>query len=460
MTKIKIYSIVIVLLLTCCLIEFLSYAVLKLDKITNYDNEDYNEFVAFNNMNEAQSGPFTPNPYFGYTYVPDNTFTQINPSTNRPFTVTSNSSGFPDKEFPKTKDKNLFVIGLIGGSGAMSWGVDEEADRISNQLETHLNLYATTNNLKIRYRVLNMGIGSYIQYQASSAFIYYHYLLDGVINYTGHNEIAHAHILSSNRPIRFPLFDVTYSDRLIKKNSISNIFELRKKIANTSNHCLSWFNILNLSTLRLYCDYKISNLQKSIDKINYDFQNNGSTYSNIKYPSDPLRDDLPIYSQERIFFSYKMEDEIYKAEIMDKIIKYNYTQSIIDIHAIAKNSNILFLNVIQPMVGATMKNLSRFEVEEIINHPNAKKFGLDYNAVAYIKYGIKILREQSSYMKEHHNIYTYDLNSSFVFHNIHESTFMDPVHLNKLGANLVSKAIFEELCRVWGFPAENGFQQN
>ena len=52
----------------------------------------------------------------------------------------------------------------------MSWGVEKRDERIDYQLEALLNAYAKETGSNKRYQVLNLGVGSYIQYQATQVF--------------------------------------------------------------------------------------------------------------------------------------------------------------------------------------------------------------------------------------------------------------------------------------------------
>ncbi len=179
---------------------------------------------------------YVAHPYFGYLYTPNNTFTQRNPAFGNALVMTSNSEGFVDDEFPAGRQADLVVYALMGGSGAMSWGIESPRDRISTVLQTMLNEHATRARTGKRFRVLNMGLGGFTQYQATQVFFYYASRLDGVIFYAGHNEVAHGQIVMRRDPVRFPLADVLAADRSGSPSKYA-IFGLRHEPGELAHRC-------------------------------------------------------------------------------------------------------------------------------------------------------------------------------------------------------------------------------
>jgi hypothetical protein len=190
-------------------------------------------------QSEANLVTYIPHPYFGYTYVPSAHLTEFNTVVNKNIFLDTNSAGFVDSEFPSQRTPGVCVYGLLGGSNALGWGVAGRENRIHAKLERLLNAKFKTRSCA-SYRVLNLGIGSHMQYQATHVYQYFQDLLDGVIFFGGFGECAQPAILTvSKDPVRFPILSASLSSLpnpllLFKinttKKSLNPIEELSQKL--------------------------------------------------------------------------------------------------------------------------------------------------------------------------------------------------------------------------------------
>lgn len=394
---------------------------------------------------------YTPHPYFGYLYTPKNRFTQRNPAFGNALVMTANSEGFVDDEFPRERQDDVMIYALIGGSGAMSWGIESPRERISAILQARLNEHAARTRAGKRFRVLNMGLGGFIQYQATQVFVYYAALLDGVIFYAGHNEIAHGQILQRPDPLRFPLADVlaAYHADLPSKHEI---YALRRELGEVTHGCLAWKRLLTLPSRRGWCGARIGRLLKDIDDAN-----RALTLELTKGPratpplADGFRQGLSSWDpavEFAFFFSRRPADAALRRAIMDRVVPLVYTGPLVDAAAVARARNVRFVNVLQPLIAGVDKPYSRYE-RTVIEHPAAKKPGHDSDAVQYEVTGLEILRREAQALARL-DIPTIDLNAkNEVFRRVHEDVFIDPVHLNPLGARLVAERLFTHIRERW-----------
>lgn len=394
---------------------------------------------------------YTAHPYFGYLYTPNNRFTQRNPAFGNALVMTSNSEGFVDDEFPPGRRDDLVVYALMGGSGAMSWGIDSPEARIAAVLQAMLNGHATRSRIGKRFRVLNMGLGGFIQYQATQVFLYYAPRLDGVIFYAGHNEVAHGQILMRQDPVRFPLTDVLAAQRADLPSKYE-IFALRRELNQVSHRCLAVQPLLWLPSLRWWCGGHVARLLNDIDEANRALTIELTTGAGGGPPfADGLRQNLSRWEPGTEFaflFSRRGADAALRRSVMDRVVPAVYTNPLIDAAAVARARSIRFLNVLQPMIAGVDKPYSRYE-RSVIEHPAAKKSGHDSDAVQYEVTGLEVLRREIQAL-DRLGIPTIDLNArNEVFHGRPEDIFIDPVHLNPLGTRLVAARLFAHIRERW-----------
>ncbi len=394
---------------------------------------------------------YTPHPYFGYLYTPRNRFTQRNPAFGNALFMTTNSEGFVDEEFPRERQDDVVIYALVGGSGAMSWGIEAPRERISAVLQDRLNQYAVQTHAGKRFRVLNMGLGGFVQYQATQVFVYYAALLDGVVFYAGHNEVAHGQILQRPDPLRFPLTDVRGANQADLPAKYE-IYGLRRELRGVARGCLVWKRLLTLPSRRWWCGARIGRLLRDIDDAN-----RALTVALAQRPratpplADGFRRGLPPWDSAMdfgFFFSRRPADAARRRAIMDRVVPLVYTNPLIDAAAVARARNIHFVNVLQPLIAGVDKPYSRYE-RSVIDHPAAKRPNYDSDAVQYEVTGLEVLRREAQALARL-GIPTIDLNArNEVFRSVQEDVFIDPVHLNPLGARLVTERLFAHIRERW-----------
>lgn len=368
---------------------------------------------------------YIPHPYFGYIYTPNNCFFQQT-------VMKSNSEGFIDEEFPLEKQEGLCIYGLLGGSGAMSWGVEKKADRISYQLEELLNTYATNGKYK-KYRVLNMGVGSHLQYQATQIYLYYQDLLDGVIFYNGNNECSHASVLATEDPVPFPEINICTMMQLNSPLKYE-ISALRNKLSATANFLLSKPYLLQPHFMRFFYNIYFKNKLQTIDKLNENlFQDacSQSDFPQIKGKLDEYRSLFQKVTANRFWYS-DLPD--FQREMMKKVVPIVYTAPLIDAFAVAKIRNTPFLSVVQPL--------------PVVVNRKPEWGSPRYKLPIYQKYGNQILMEEAKKL-EGYGIKTYNLNSVNLFNQMQEDPFIDQTHLKPQANKIVARYLFELIQKEW-----------
>lgn len=369
---------------------------------------------------------YIPHPYFGYVYTPNNGFAEGNYVGNNDL-MEANSDGFIEKELPDEKRKGECIYGLLGGSAAMSWGCATREYRLSYQLEKLLNAQLVTDTCR-RYRVLNMGIGSHIQYQATQIFLYYASLFDGVIFYNGFNECAHGAMLTNSEPIEFPVINL-YASLTVSSPLTLKMIETRQELGRLANFMLRHSYLSHSPLLRLMFRVKSRKLERYQAELQA--QSHQSTLPGIKGRfKEELRNLFPKVTPESLMHSYDRDDPVVP-KVLEKILPFVYTQPTLQAYAVARKKNIHFLSVIQPMIYVT-GNGADWKERRIATHHFQK------SCVDRLSTEARKLEGQG--------IATHNINEKNL---LNKELFWSQVHIKPAGNEIVARYLFELIKREW-----------
>ena len=281
-----------------------------------------------------------------------------------------------------------------------------------------------------------MGVGSYIQYQATQVFFYYKNLLDGVIVYSGHNEIAHGIILTRDVPVQYPWTDLLL---LLKVESPlkHEIYYIRDKLSKYANFLLKRQYLLYSHSLRFFFNRIVENKLKRIDELNKQLKEEADKYSfNMPHiKRDTSRDPAEYIHQN--FLQGDTESIAIQKKVIKAIVPLVYTDPIVDVYTVAKARGVHFLNIIQPMMLTVDRKITPEELKETKATP------------FYEKTGLEILREEADKMKKIYGIETYDMNEGYWFRDTKKDVFIDPVHLTPEGNKIVANYLFKLIKEEW-----------
>lgn len=422
------------------LLEFSLYALVKGGLIKSEPREILISKIqeirsAYLERNQSVVPIHVPHPYFGNLYNPSKTLNQYTFN----MTFDSNSDGFIDDEFPTDRKEGECIYGLLGGSAALSLGVKNKEDRISSQLQKLLNIHSRNQRCK-HYRVLNMAIGGGLQIQSSFIYLYYWRLLNGVIFYVGNNECSIGSRMGSNTPIQFPIADyLSVAESVIKPDSA---IKLRSFVLASFNNALLRFALKNKTLFK-------SNVLKVI----YTIQLN--RFENLKREMDEeMRKNAPDFARfvrkhnDPGFDDYKFlyEDVALQQKVMKVVLPLIYTDPIIQANAVAKINRSPVLLVIQPMLGASNKQLT---AEEVAIRP----FPL------YQRTCTEMIKEEGKKLSAY-GIVTNDLNRINLFRGVTERVFNDPSHVNELGNRIVASYLHQLILKHWHGSSRNKIGEN
>lgn len=379
---------------------------------------------------KATNPVYIPHPYFGYVYTPSSRVSQLNGVTNTPVYMQSNSEGFIDDEFPIERREGLCVYGIMGGSAAMSWGVEKREERISYRLEELLNANLKNDKCK-EYRVLNLGIGSHTLYQAALIYLYYKNLLDGVIFFGGFNECAHGAMLTNNEPVQFPVINL-YASLQIPSTLIVRIFDEKRALAQKAVFLLKHPYLIYSPSVRFLFKLKaqgIENLQKRLQDEGHETMALPSIKGKYK---EKLRGLFPNLTALGFLQSYDYDNpDIPK--VIEKVLPLMYTEPVLNAYAVSKTANAHFLSVIQPMMYITGKET------------NWK--ALNFASYHFQKICVEKLEGEARKLKLH-GVKTYNLNE-INKKAYKKDFFIDQVHLKKEGTEVVAHSLFEIIKKEW-----------
>ena len=385
------------------------------------------EYLAESFLTEAARTPkdqdfnrmlmYAPHPYFGYTYAP------LRGTFHGTLFHRSNSDGFIDHDFPKTRESGICNIGLFGGSGAMSMGLIE-SDRISTHLQELLN--QNNSRKKCRsYRVLNFGIGSHTQFQATAIFLYYASILDGAVFYIGHNECHQAGLLRRSQPIQFPFIDVS-SSVTVGHEERNKIFQLKSKIASVATFHLAIQPYLSSRLAELTISSYINSLNNSVYSAKSELSRKVTAFTERSY-YDLSKDGGVKYPLSEEEFRESTDTDMQHRAIQ-KTLPIVFRDPGIHAVAVARRRKISFLAVLQPFPGFTFPNYASKDRRPSSFHAACRRsFELEFLE----------LRKQGGR--------TLDLNDSTLGSNKTRSFFLDDVHLNGAGTPIVAKVIQKSL---------------
>lgn len=408
-----------------------TFLLYKSGKVNLIHKNRLTDIINSNPKETYQTKPFDiPHPYFGYIYIPNHRFFQGT-------WMESNSEGFIDKEFPE-KREGLCIFGILGGSAAMSWGVEKREDRISYQLERLLNTHAKNDTCK-EYRVLNMGVGAHTLYPAVQIYLYYQNLLDGVIFFAGNNEATHIVVLGTgDYPVQFPHMDVVDLLRMVSPLK-NEIFTLRQKLSNTATSLLKnpylLYSYFVRSLYDVYFNNKLRKVQRLNEKLIQEPRENVILPHIRPHSREKLQD---LRSIMKKYKPHEMGEAYFPADLLEdamrRVVPFAYTDPLINAFAVAKIRNHYFLNIIQPMLLAMGRKPSW-------GKPN-------YHVPMQAKTANKILKEETKKM-EAFGIKTFNLNDIKIFEQAEKDIFIDGLHLTPEGNKIVAGYLFELIQKEW-----------
>jgi len=379
---------------------------------------------------KAPAPVYIPHPYFGYVYTPSSRVSIMALDPEFPMYTESNSEGFIDDEFPTERKEGVCVYGIMGGSAAMSWGMNQREHRISYHLEKMLN--DNLRNSKCReYRVLNMGIGSHTLYQASQIYLYYKNLLDGIIFFGGFNECAHGAMLTNNEPVQFPVINI-YASLQIPSPLIGRITEERRGLAKRANFLLKHPYLIYSPSVRFLFKLK----EKRIEKLQARLQDEGHQAMTLpgikgKY-KEKLRGLFPKLTALGFLQSYDYDNPDVP-KVIEKVLPLVYTEPVLNTYAVSKTANAHFLSVIQPMMYITGKET------------NWK--ALNFASYHFQKTCVEELKDEARKL-EAHGIKTYNLNE-INKNGYKKDFFIDQAHMTNEGNRTTARSLFEIIKKEW-----------
>ncbi len=380
---------------------------------------------------------YTPHPYFGYVYTPNNSFAEGNYVANSQDRMRANSEGFIENELPHAKKKGECIYGLLGGSAAMSWGCARKELRLSYKLEKLLNTHLVTGKCK-QYRVLNMGIGSHIQYQVTQIFLYYAPLLDGVIFYNGFNECAHGAMLTNKEPVTFPVINLYASLSAALPLSLKT-FEMKTKLGRMANFLLKHRWISWSPLVRAVFKYRLRKVERS--QATVQARGHGSALPGLEGAvKKNLRRLFPEITAEKLMHSYDRDDPVVR-EVLQKILPLVYTEPTLEAYAVARKRGIPFLSVIQPMIFLTGKGSDWKERRIATYH--------------FQKCCMDTLLEEAKRL-ERFGIKTHDVNEKNL---LGRDSFWSQVHIKPEGNEIVARYLFGVIKKEW-HSNDGGKQRN
>ena len=379
---------------------------------------------------ETSQPVYIPHPYFGYVYRPNGRISQMNGVTNTPVYMESNSAGFIDNEFPEEKKEGVCIYGILGGSAAMSWGVEKREERISYRLEELLNTHLRNESCR-EYRVLNLGIGSHSQYQATQVYLYYKNLLDGVIFFAGFPECAHPAMLTNDEPVQFPVINLYASLKVLAPSS-TEITKIRHELER-GNSLVSRYPYLMYVP---FVKYLFEGKEKRVEELNKKLQNEGhsTTLPIIKGEfKAKLKKAFPALTNPlKLMHSYDYDNpDIPK--VLEKILPLVYTDPLLNAYGVSRTTNAHFLSVIEPMIYITGKD------------PKWKE--LMFATYHFQTTCVNKLKEEAKKL-EACGVKTYNLNEIAV-KTYKREFFIDQVHLTKEGTQNVANVLFDLIKKEW-----------
>ncbi len=427
----KLLSVILIALVSLAAIEATLYIFSKAGRIKLASRDDMKTVAKGVTEDSKSPAPvYIPHPYFGYVYTPSSRVSQMNGVTNTPVFMQSNSEGFIDDEFPMERKEGLCVYGIMGGSAAMSWGMNQREHRISYHLEKMLN--DNLRNSKCReYRVLNMGIGSHTLYQAAQIYLYYKALLDGVIFFGGFNECAHGAMLTNNEPVQFPVINV-YASLQIPSPIIGQIAEERRELAKKADFLLKHSYLIYSPSVRFLFNLK----GKRIEKLQRKLQDEG--HQTIALPGikgkykEKLRGLFPNLTALGFLQSYD-HDNPDVPKVIEKVLPLVYTEPVLNTYAVSRTANAHFLSVIQPMMYITGKE-TNWKV-------------LNFASYHFQKTCVEELKDEARKL-ETYGIKTYNLNE-INKNGYKKDFFIDQAHMTNEGNRTTARFLFEIIKKEW-----------
>lgn len=301
-----------------------------------------------------------------------------------------NSWGIRGDEVEEKKNKGIVRILLLGGSSAFGYGVLNDKDCISEILEMKSE----------RFEVINAGTLGYTSAQELSAFLYKFNRLnpDIVVSYNLWNDLI-ASFVTGNDYSGVCQYYNDFEDYLVEKRN-----EEKKPCLMFKSFLHSLFLKTNIYK-QIYSRNKKKKIIETYGKIDKRFQNK--------------------------------ETERFRNNALE-----HYKRNIRHINTISGSYQFKYLVVLQPEIISkehkTKEELEIIERDKLLWQKYHENFGNIYN---------KSSEELEKYF-ENNNIKYLNINKSDRFVNCKETLFLDEIHTNKKGNEIIADEIFNKLKKL------------
>jgi hypothetical protein len=354
-------------------------------------NFDKNTYVdSFNKKDCVYRDYLYPHPYLGWVLKH-----HAHPCPS----MAVNNMGFRGSDYPLEREPGVFVIMLAGGSVA-----DQQFSE--NMMEQELNAHYTSGHIR-RFVVLSGAEGAWKQPQQFIAFALSASVLDGIITLDGFNE---HYALRKDEPTRLE----APANNFIESLDVN--FDWRRNLAAMVEGSLRRYEQQSFwiqhSNLAFFCLSRVRALLRSY----------------ILPRGTDGHEQTPTYSENPYLFPQSFPNE--RRPAFNQALYLQYT-SMID--WIADKMKIRSLHFIQPVPGLS-KTLTDEEIK----------------AAGPIEYREVYLRmEQSMLNLNKRGLKVVSLTGIFKDHP--ETLYVDWIHFNKKGRELLNRAMVKVIADQWGF---------
>lgn len=399
-----------------------------LSKIQGYGQQARDIII----QKDSNDSDLIPHPYFGYVYSPSKKLSMI--YKDAVVNNESNAEGFIDEEFPLNRNASVCVIGLFGGSAAMSWGMTERSHRINAILEKYLN-EQLSNNTCSGYRVLNLGLGSHIAVQSLNVYTYYEKLLDASIFYAGFNECAHPEKVLNETPLMYPWINIATLLSVIHPNR-DKIIAYKKDLSQLGDKIEQMGLLLNFYLIRAIISNQYTFKLGAILRMNKEMQDLVNTVSakGIRSNDRPLIQLLNKYRVGNSAYHISRNSE-FQRRVLRMTLPDIYTTPIKFAFFIARGHKKPFLNFVQPfersMKGQPGWSRQRFPV-----------------ATTFLDLCQGAIQEQTLEL-EKSGISSYSLSDLDELNHLDKNPIFDGVHLDRSGNEIAARFILSKIKTHW-----------
>jgi hypothetical protein len=267
--------------------------------------------------------PVGPNEYAFDTYKSERYKSQMQPN-NLQFASDYDYEFVPDKDFYKklNKDYNTRIVIITGGSAVHGHSASDNNHTISAQMEKYLNQFQS----KYKYKVINMGMGSWIAMQEYICLAIYgtRFDPDWVIVVDGANDFSSFsdHSAGVGNPMFWPTM-------LYYLNG--------KKIRNG----LDKFLIKNSSIYRVLTKSSLDDLQE-VDDLKFNLENKDPRFRVVldtKWDEIDKQVDFYLYAHELILHQFDKAKYIFSPQPKAEAYGYYYHNYFLATDAKEKENN-------------------------------------------------------------------------------------------------------------------------